>query len=143
LAKLKYRDLHGSVVINGRKRAGAMSEPPLGTVGYRQSSCFIPIGGLEKFIPSRLVGRVAVAQLQHTILVITHENFTWALVLATFFQKSAPTLSYDTVSRNPLCKAYIPITCVGPRAMLARDFDNREQLVIIPLPDRPGECLGQ
>jgi hypothetical protein len=132
----KCRDIHGTVTINGQKRAGATVERPLGFLGYRQSSCFTPVA-IDRFIPARFRRQVLAAQLQHTIL-ITAAGSSWAVVLASFFTSKSHCLSsYSTVAKNPTFKAYIPISCVGPRVLLVRDFDDRTALVILPLPSRP------
>jgi hypothetical protein len=134
---IRYRELHGAVTINGIRRTAASTEPPLGSLKYRQSSCFVPIGHLSLFIPKRVVSKVVVAQIQHVVLLTT-KTASWPAVLAHFWTKNSRQLSYQTIARVPAFKAYLPIACVGPRALIARDFDANDgtQFVVIPLSDR-------
>jgi hypothetical protein len=128
--------MYGTITINGRKRAGATIERPVGSVGYRQSSCFVPTGDIDKFIPARFRNQISAAQIHHTVL-ITIAGYTWAVVQASFWTSKSRCLSYATVEKHPAFKSYIPITCVGPRMLLAHHYDDISALVILPLPERP------
>jgi hypothetical protein len=148
---LRYRRHCGPMAINNEKRRGVRrsrgGEPAsLHVVGYRQSSCFVPID-IEDALPSDVRSSLssAIAGRIHSAYVITdpRSNLVWVVLRVELFTESKedalgyPWYPIVNSTRDDSSIVFLPPRCIGPRLMLvglkSEWAGGRQQAAVVPL----------
>jgi hypothetical protein len=132
-AELSFRRHCGNMTIGCERRRGVRStrggEPDnLNALGYRQSSCFLPLQLPSALLPEAPAELgVAAAGRIHSALLITEKatKTTWVLLHVQLFQavasaQSTPWYQVVDIERAHTRFVFLPPRCVGSRVTIAR-----------------------